>query len=358
MIATRSILIRRPAELTASWAQRVVDHLVPGATVSALDVLSMEVGTTTRVRVAVGHDGPGSLPQRWFVKLPSGSWKARGITLVPRLLQAEVRFYHELSRRVPVPQPSLLAAESALGRGITIVLADVTERGALAGAPADALSLAQATAVVDRLAGLHACFWGDPRLGGACRWLAGAARRWEVRLGTALAVPLMRRGLCQAGGSVPRALHGPAMRYARQRRRVMGVLAEGPQALVHHDCHAGNLFWEDAGPGLLDWQLVRIGEGIGDVAYCLATALEPATRRTHEAYLVERYREGLLERGVRAPDFAHLWHRYRAHLTYPFEAMVVTLAVGGMMRRASNLELIRRAAAAVEDLDAFAVVLG
>jgi hypothetical protein len=35
--------------------------------------------------------------------------------------------------------------------------------------------------------------------------------------------------------------------------------------------------------------------------------------------------------------------------------MVVTLAVGGMMELESNLELIRRAAAAVDDLDAFAV---
>lgn len=37
--------------------------------------------------------------------------------------------------------------------------------------------------------------------------------------------------------------------------------------------------------------------------------------------------------------------------------MVVTLAVGGMMERDSNLELMRRAAAAIEDHDAFAAIL-
>jgi len=36
--------------------------------------------------------------------------------------------------------------------------------------------------------------------------------------------------------------------------------------------------------------------------------------------------------------------------------MLVTLAIGGMMDVKSNLELIRRTAAAVEDLDAFAVM--
>jgi hypothetical protein len=50
-----------------------------------------------------------------------------------------------------------------------------------------------------------------------------------------------------------------------------------------------------------------------------------------------------------------LVQRYRAHLVYPFEAMVVTLAVGGMMKRESNLKLIRRAAIAIEDHDAVGI---
>jgi hypothetical protein len=48
--------------------------------------------------------------------------------------------------------------------------------------------------------------------------------------------------------------------------------------------------------------------------------------------------------------------RYRAHLIYPFEAMIVTLAIGGMMSLESNHELLRRTAAAVEDLDVFSAI--
>jgi hypothetical protein len=33
-------------------------------------------------------------------------------------------------------------------------------------------------------------------------------------------------------------------------------------------------FGTDSEPGFLDWQLVRMGEGVGDVAYFLATALD------------------------------------------------------------------------------------
>jgi aminoglycoside phosphotransferase (APT) family kinase protein len=137
----------------------------------------------------------------------------------------------------------------------------------------------------------------------------------------------------------------------------MQLLAGGPRTLVHHDLHPGNLFWQQSQPGFLDWQLVRIGEGIGDVAYFLATALAPDTRRRHETRLLARYHQVLAEHQVAAPDFTKLLQRYRAHLLYPFEAMVVTLAIGRLMPLESNLELIRRAATAVEDHDAFAVTL-
>jgi aminoglycoside phosphotransferase (APT) family kinase protein len=146
------------------------------------------------------------------------------------------------------------------------------------------------------------------------------------------------------------------MHYARRRCQVMRVLADGPRTLVHHDVHPGNLFWQQSQPGLLDWQLVRIGEGIGDVSYFLATALTPEIRRTCEARLLAWYEQVLADHQIAVLDSTTLWQRYRAHLTYAFEAMVVTLAVGGMMTLESNLELIRRAAAAVEDHDAFAVI--
>jgi aminoglycoside phosphotransferase (APT) family kinase protein len=143
------------------------------------------------------------------------------------------------------------------------------------------------------------------------------------------------------------------MHYARQRGHVMQLLADGPRTLVHHDLHPGNLFWQQSQPGFLDWQLVRTGEGIGDVAYFLATALTPETRRTHEARLLARYHQVLVDNHMAAPDFTKLLQRYRAHLIYPFEAMVMTLAIGRLMEQESNLELIRRAATAVEDHDAF-----
>lgn len=356
--ANKNIVVRRPDDLTPAWAQHIVAHHSPGAVVSKVDILSADIGTTTRVRLAVEHDGPDTLPRRWFVKLPSLAWRARLVTTLPGLLDTEVRFYQDLAHTVPVVRPNILAAQSRLGRGSTLVFSDVTESGAVAGCPGDALTPMQAALVVRKLAQFHARFWNRVHLDCNYRWLDGPIRRVEDSLGAILALPLMERGLRRAGNAIPQALHASAVHYARHRRSIMRFLNEGPKTLIHRDCHPGNFFWSDTQPGFLDWQLVRTGEGIGDVAYFLATALEPETRRVHEAGLLALYQQVLAEHGINDLDSGRLWERYRAHLTYPFEAMVVTLAIGGMMDTDSNLTLVRRATAAVADLDGFTALDG
>lgn len=349
-------LVRTPRQLTPAWAQAVVDRHGSGVTVAGVEVASVDVGTTTRVRLVVDHDGPPDLPRRWFVKLPSASWRARMIAGLPRLPQTEVRFYQEIAGGVGVTHPKVMAAATRRGK-FTLALGDVTEAGGRAGDPRELLSREQAGQMIDLLARLHARFWEDPRFSGELAWLAGPVRKLEDRLGTALAVPLMRRGLARAGGAVPDALRPPALRYARKRRAAMRTLAAGPATLIHHDCHPGNLYWNDGKPGLLDWQLVRIGEGVGDVAYLLAVGMEPESRREAEPELLERYGLALASHGVARPDPAELLLRYRAHTTYAFEAMVVTLAVGGLMPDDVITELVRRAASAVADHGALELVL-
>ncbi|WP_198328239.1 aminoglycoside phosphotransferase family protein [Methylovulum psychrotolerans] len=352
----QNIVVSQPEDLTVAWAQRVVKLHEPHTLVTQVDRVSVEVGTTTRIRLAVTYQAETALPRRWFVKLPSLAWRARFITALPQLLETEIRFYQELAKAVPIALPVCLAAQSRWGLGSILVLADIEEHGALPGDPHDVLSAAQAGLVVDGLARFHARFWHQHGTVPRYRWLAGRVRQVEDHLGTVLAVPLMQQGLRRSGAAVPVGLHQAALHYARNRRRAMRFLSALPQTLVHHDCHPGNLFWQQHQAGLLDWQLVRIGEGVSDVAYFLATALEPEQRRLCETGLLARYARQLHSHGITDVDIGQLNGRYRAHLVYAFEAMVVTLAVGDMMPTASNLELIRRTATAVEDLDAFAAL--
>jgi hypothetical protein len=353
---TQSILVHKPSDLTIDWAQRVLNQHDRRAIATKLAVQTIDIGTTTRVRVKVDHDG-NHLPKNWFIKLPSLAWRARLITALPRLLHTEIRFYKELAHTVPVTMPVCLAAHSQFGRGSTLVLADVAEHNGIAACPREPLTAAQAELVIEGLARFHGHFWHTAHHS-KYHWLAGSVRRLEDTLGSALAEPLMQRGLRLAGTAIPKRLHKPALRYARHRRKVMRFLAQAPQTLIHHDCHSGNLFWngDKSSAGFLDWQLVRLGEGVSDVSYFLATALSPDTRQRHELALLAKYEQTLIAQGVKDFDSNQLFNRYRAHLSYSFEAMVVTLAVGGMMNTEHNLELIKRTAAAVDSLDAFSAL--
>lgn len=352
----RNILVRHPEQLTAHWAQHVIRQHDAQAIVKQVLINQVDVGTTTRVRLTVEFEQAGQLPKSWFVKLPSLSKKARFITALPRLLHNEVRFYNELAHCVPVSKPNCLAAHSRFGFGATLVLTDVRESLAVPSHPNDTLNPQQARLVIEQLANFHAHFWQrvhDEHY----QWLRSSVRKLEDHLGSVLAVPLMRRGLHLAGTVVPKRLHQPALAYAKQCRKVMEFLHHAPHTLVHHDCHSGNLFWslDKSQAGFLDWQMVRTGEGISDVAYFLATTLQPETRAQHEMALLQYYQTLLMARGIVLSDH-DLLQRYRAHLSYAFEAMIVTLAVGGMMKQQHNLELIRRTAAAVDALDAFSAL--
>lgn len=124
-----NILAHHPGGLTVGWAQRVVNNHYSDVIVSGVDIVSVDIGTTTRVRLAIEHNGPETLPRRWFVKPPSLAWRAKLITALPRLLHTEVRFYNEVSHAMPVTVPRFLAAQSTPGKGATLVLWDITESG-------------------------------------------------------------------------------------------------------------------------------------------------------------------------------------------------------------------------------------
>jgi len=116
------------------------------------------------------------------------------ITALPRLLHNEVRFYNEVACSVPLTMPVCLAAQSRFGRGSTLVLADVAEFAGIPSHPRDSLTFEQSTLVIEQLARFHGHFWNtghNPNY----RWLTGSVRRLEDSLGSALAVPLMKRGL-------------------------------------------------------------------------------------------------------------------------------------------------------------------
>ncbi len=281
-----------------------------------------------------------------FVKRPSRSPVARAFVAVPRLSRAEVGFYTELRDQVPVATPKCHAAQHTPGSFI-LVLEDLADSGATLRSSDDTLSADEAAALLAELADMHRQWWGRTE---SHPWLARNPRR-ELVLGALLSPSLCRLGLRRTGQAVPSALHKPIARYARNRRAAHAVMSAGPTTLIHNDCHPSNQFTAaDGRSGLFDWQLCRAGPWARDVAYLLATSLDPETRQLAERDLIADYLDRL---GPDAPRLDDAWLAYRRQTVYAVEAMLVTAAVGVMMPKSTSLALVERTATAAADLDSF-----
>ncbi|WP_419925315.1 phosphotransferase [Candidatus Poriferisocius sp.] len=281
-----------------------------------------------------------------FIKRPSRSPVARAFVAVPRLSRAEVGFYTELRDQVPITTPQCHAARHT-PLSFCLVLEDLADSGATLRWPTDTLSADAAQSLLAALADMHRQWWGRTE---SHPWLARNPRR-ELVLGALLSPSLCRLGLMRVGTAVPKDLHKPISSYARNRRAAHAAMAAGPATLIHNDCHPGNQFTTaDGRPGLIDWQLCRAGPWARDVAYLLATSLDPETRRSAEKDLLADYLHRL---GPNAPTSDQAWLAYRRNTVYAFEAMLVTAAVGVMMPKSTSLPLVERTAAAAADLDSF-----
>ena len=106
------LIASHPKHLTTAWAQHIVNQQIASVKVSKTKVISVNIGTTTRIRIMVDHNRPKSLARQWFIKLPSLNWRARAIMALPQLLHTEVRFYNELARLTPTKKPTDLSAKS------------------------------------------------------------------------------------------------------------------------------------------------------------------------------------------------------------------------------------------------------
>jgi hypothetical protein len=328
-----------------------------GVSVREWVVLEETSGTTRRahVRVVVA-DGSERMV---FVKTPAASLVARSAVRLAGFGRAEIGFYRDAAPQVPLAVPRCLHAEASTV-SFTLVLEDLVAAGGAPGHLGDHLSVDAVEQVLTTLARVHGTFWEDRRLASSTwPWCRSFVPTGEASAGWLLAPALSAIGRRRARRWLPDDVGRGLARYARRRTPALRRLDRGPRTLVHHDCHPGNLaHFPEGRVALFDWQLVRAGPWASDVAYLLATSLPTEDRRAHERRLVGCYLDALRAAGGRPPAPTDAWRTYVAHLVYPLEAMVITLALGAMHPAAAVGRVVERAAAAVADHDAFAATSG
>jgi len=331
--------------LTPEWLTAALSARFPGVQVTAVTrgPVVERLSTNARFRIECAPELPAGLSPTLCAK---GYFSEVGRSM-GYVGEPEAGFYRDLADPIGVRTlRGVWADVHPETRHGVVITEDVIAAG---GEFLDALSpysVQQTAGTLEQLARLHAYAWDDPARVDA-PWL-------EPRVAHTLGV----RGIREITGNFegPNGVGVPVeVRDAQKLVDAFAVLARrvpGPGwTVIHGDMHVGNVFLDAEGrPGLVDWQLVQRGHWGLDVAYQIASGLEPPERATAERDLLTHYLDRLRAEGVvNPPSFDDAWTDYRCAVAYGFFLWGITLYVKPDIIAA----LLRRLGTAVLELDCY-----
>lgn len=339
-----------PSGVTPTWLESTLD--LPRGSVRTVTVLDEDSGTAARARIAIDADPAVDLPAIAFIKSMPRNYLQHVLMNSFDLGTREVLAYRALGQAPPVRIPRCYAAVIDSRRRRNIMILEDLGPAARFRTVADSLSPAEAEAMVDALADLHAAFWESDRFTGDMAPLAGRSGVANA-LGDVIRRQLLGKPRGAAAELVPVQMQRQSRIFFEQSALIDSFWARQPQTLIHGDPHLGNLFFMGDSPGLLDWQVATINAGVRDVAYFATASVDPGELRTIERGLVERYAARLRAAGVEV-DPERQWTLYRAGVTELFLAAVSTAGSGERMQPVEVSRAgVERAVAAVEAHDSF-----
>ena len=276
---------------------------------SVADVRTERVGNgmvADSLRLAVTYGPGGSGPASLVAKVPAAGEESRAAAAATRTYELEAAFYNELAGTVDVRAPHchLSMFDPATGDYV-VLLEDVAP--AEAGDQLTGCSLDEASAAIAEMAGLHAPRLGDPELE-AYDWLA--TPNPESVEGMSQFVEMLWPGFVERfGPRVEPDVLALAERLMPDMARHLSW-APRPWTLQHCDFRVDNLLFGGPRVVVVDWQTIKVGPGVADLAYFLGASLVPELRRSAEADLVAEYRQRMAAAGAEL-DADELWRGYR-----------------------------------------------
>jgi hypothetical protein len=339
---------RRIEDIDATVLSRIM-----GRRVTSVSIIDGETGTSSRARLALtGEDVPESV----FVKTSAADATTRMLGELARLGETEARFYQRLAPELGsvVPRSYGSGFDPVTGRFV-VVLEDMTNSPCEFPDTLNPLDNDKMALLVGVLAHLHRTFWGrlpeKPGGDGQFGWLTPPSGDPSIAL-TPSVMRLSARRLADRT-SIPIEDGRFVWEHFRAATR---LIDDGPHTVLHGDSHPGNTYFRDGRAGLLDWQVVRRGHPARDLTYTLVLGMTTTDRRAIERDLLEVYRQALAAGGGPELDRDDLWTRYRQAVTYAFVSPLTTAGLGGMQAENIALEGLKRAVAALNDLETVAAI--
>jgi len=316
-------------EVTDAWLGEVLDLELSGHRCERIGEGVGLMGDIFRVALEQA-DGSQTGPASVVVKLPSSHEENRAQGVALGMFDAEVKFYNELAPAVAAGMPGIhLAAIEDNGADFVIVMEDLSALDMVD--QSTGMSVDQATAAVEVLAGVHASFWDDvdrPEL----EWIPTMTGP-RIELVDGMMTEIFPVFAEHFGDALPEGGLALYEQFIGNYLKIMKVIcARSPWTIAHQDYRIENLLFGPSGSGrvvVLDWQGLGRGVGAYDLAYVLGGSMPSELRRSHERALVAAYHSKLEAAGVQGYGLDAVWEDYAyAQL---MGGLAVSIVTGGSM---------------------------
>lgn len=337
----------RPEELTAEWltaALRAAGN--DGVTVTQVDATPVGSGQMAgSYRLSLTYAEPNPLPATMVAKLAIGDRAQR--EFASGVFRNEVLFYSRIATTLSVPVPRAYASViSETNTEFVLLLEDMSP--AMQGDQIAGCTPAQARAVAVAAAGLHGPRWCDETL----LELPGLVlpTHDDRELMDSVLAPMADAFRARFP------LDGKESATIDWLVATAGDWLERPPtrfALIHGDLRIDNiLFGCDDAVTVIDWQTITPGNPLRDIAFLLASSLDPDDRRAHERDIVAAYHAALLGHGVTDYSLEDCWRDYVESLIQ--SPLIIVFGCGAAMptERGDRMftTMLARTAAAIADL--------
>lgn len=287
-----------------------------------------QIGDCVRFRLDYESAAPDA-PETIIGKFPSEGEESRAAGIQLGNYHREVKFYQLLQENARISTPRCYFTDvDEDTHDFVLIMGDLAP--AQQGDQLNGVTLEEADLVIREAAKLHSAYWQDEKLD-EYPWvmntkhaqdpidpdmIAGLWDGFKARYGGRVTPEATR-----IGDAMSRNMEGYNDRRA------------GARCLIHSDFRPDNMLFDlsntERPVTVVDWQSFGYGPGGADVGYFISGAIDPATRREHEAQLTGLYLEEMARLGVgnysRDEFLRHyVSGAYQHFFTAFFAAMLVT----------------------------------
>ncbi len=341
--------------LSTPWLEAALQSWNPGITLKDSEILDVNNGTCTKVRMRLDVDEAGKaagIPERVIVK---GGFEAHS-RMMPYMHKQEVHAYADVLPHTALRFPACYFAgfDAEAAQGI-VIMEDLVARGVEFLHPQKPQHPDLVAKRLTRLARHHAMTYNKPEEfapGGRFAWATHTADSTHFE---SILVPDVWAGYIDSARGAAASVCFHDLDWMVRANKAIGRFVKAqPPVLIHGDTHLGNLYIDiDGEPGFFD-SLPHISAAMQEITYHITNALDVPDRRAHERDLVAHYRYELASHGVEVPSLDELMRQFGIFLANGY--MIFIVNASEFQPEAINTAYTARYSAAMLDHDTMGLI--